>query len=288
MHAAPAGEVGLGDEPSCAPGTTVPRSSGATTMPMVPGAITSAGSERRVDAVDGQDLGEAVRRAGALGREDDPEPVVAQAPQPRAQAVGVADHGVEAGGGEQRRVGPLGRGKRVGRAGRACARGAGRTGATRRGSVVRRERPRWTRAPGERGLFVEQLLRAVTHAARLAQQHERVRVEQVGQQVLAVREPRQPRLQAVERRAFGEALPLRGAPGSARRVGGAGRAPHRSGAARARGRPTAVGSWVERWSATEKPTAGRLIAPEVDRARDGRRWRFVLKQSLRAAIWMNI
>ena len=45
--------------------------------------------------------------------------------------------------------------------------------------------PRRRQRRGERGLLVEQLLGAVAHAARLAQQHERVVGKEVGEQALA-------------------------------------------------------------------------------------------------------
>ena len=77
---------------------------------------------------------------------------------------------------------------------------------------VERRTPRLLERLRERGLFVEQLLRAVAQAAGLEQRDQRAGWQQIGQQVLVGGQPRQPRLHAVERLALREPLPLRGAP----------------------------------------------------------------------------
>src|SRR3546814_1055837 len=62
------------------------------------------------------------------------------------------------------------------------------------------------------GLLGEEVGGAVWHPARLQQEHDGVGADEVKQQVMALCEPRQPRLHAVEGLALGEALPLLAAP----------------------------------------------------------------------------
>ena len=169
-----------------------------------------------------------------------------------------------------RRVGTLGREQHVRRAGASCARAGGRTAAT---AAAKLGRP-GVRAPGrreragERGLLVEQLLRAVAHAPRLAHEHERVARQEVGQEVLGRREPRQPRLHAVEGLALGESLPRARRPtvGSARAARGALAHLGASAGARGRGRSMprvdVVGRALVRDGERGEPVD--LVAPEVD------------------------
>ena len=108
--------------------------------------------------------------------------------------------------------GPSGADEHVGRAGRGV-----------REQPVERERepaevgpplgaPRRRQRVRERGLLVEELLGSVAHPPRLAQQDEGVGPQEVGEEVLAVAQPRQPRLHAVEGLAVGQPLPLLRAP----------------------------------------------------------------------------
>ena len=148
------------------------------------------------------------------------------------------------------------------------------------------------RAPGdrerrrERGLLVEQLLGAVAHAlaARRAATSALVG-QQVGQEVLAVGQPRQPRLHAVEHLPVGEPLPLLAPPRLRAR-----RAPA------ARSRTSSVGSSSRAGKIHASSTScGRalvgdrerdepvdLVAPEVDAHRDGRRSTGTRRRSSRA------
>ena len=147
----------------------------------------------------------------------------------------------------------------------SCARAAGRTAATgaawSSGSSVAPHV--FASVCRERGLLVEQLLRAVAQPARLEQRDDRARRQQVGQEVLVGRQPRQPRLHAVERLPFGEALPLLRAPRlRLQQLGRACAAPPRSRAARAPGRSThRRSSIVERWSATENCDSRSTSSP---------------------------
>ena len=164
-----------------------------------------------VDAVLVEHVGEAGRAAGAVGRDHHPEAVGPQLGEPLPHPLGAPDHRIEAGGLEQRGVGRLGGGEQVGGPGRGV-----REQAVERerqaGRVVAHRTPGRRERRGERGFVVEELLGAVADAARLAQQDEGLGGEQVGEEVVVLAEPRQPRLHAVERLTLGQALPVRGPP----------------------------------------------------------------------------
>ena len=92
--------------------------------------------------------------------------------------------------------------------------------------------------------------------------------QQVGEEVLVVGEPRQPRLHAVEDLALGEALPLLARPTAAGRTSAAARSRTSVGRqqlARREDRAPRRPSSVERWSATENDDEPvDLVAPQVD------------------------
>ena len=171
-----------------------------------------AAGRLRLDAVAREDVREPVGGTRALGRDHDPVPLGSQTSEPVGQPVGVADHRVETGCREERRVGALRCGQHAGR------RRLGVCEQPVEGQRQLRER-RTARTPGrrerrgQRGFLVEQLLRTIAHPPGFAEEHDGVDGKQVGQQALVAAEPRQPRLHAVERDAVGQALPRLGAPG---------------------------------------------------------------------------
>ena len=208
------------------------------------------------------------RRAGALGREHD------------AVAVAARARGAGARARRRRRRPDRTRSRR-----RAACRGcrASRAATSRRPGVREQPVERRARAAGASrspraphvaasvaasdGLLVEQLLRAVAHALRLDEQHERVVGQEVGEQVLAVGEPRQPRLHAVERLALGEPLPLLAAPRlRARAAPRRARAPRRSGSSSRAGKIHASATSCVRALVgdRERREPVDLVAPEVD------------------------
>ena len=155
------------------------------------------------------------RGALAVGGHDDAVAVGGQVAQLPHDALGVAGRRRDAHRRDRRHVGALRRGGHRPRRGR----GVGQQ------PVEREVQPREVllaagghRAPGlgqrggQVGLLVEEVGGAVAHAARLEQQHERVVAHQVEEHVLALGEPRQPALHALEDLALREPLPLLAAP----------------------------------------------------------------------------
>ena len=162
-----------------------------------------------------EDLLDPRLRAGAFGRDEHSEAVGPERVDARAEPIRVADDRIKGARGEHRRVGIVGA--------REHERG---TGACVREETVERERqprrvggigraPRRRQCRRERELLVEQLLRSVAQPARLDDGDERARRQEIGEQVLLGREPRQPGLHAVERLAVSQSLPLLAAPGIA-------------------------------------------------------------------------
>ena len=199
MHATPSGEVGLADDRESGR-----RDHDATVDRRDDDADRARRDrpDRRVDSLVVEHVRETVGRARAVGRQHDAHAVAGESSQPVGEPGGVPHDRVERGRREVGRVGPLGRREHVRRARRRV----------RQQPVERQREARPLlagaavgRAPGdgerrrERRLFVQQLLGAVAHPAGLAREHQRVIGQEVGQEPLLGREPRQPRLHAVER-----------------------------------------------------------------------------------------
>ena len=148
-----------------------------------------------------------------FGRDEHAEPVGAQLREPAAERVGVADDRIERGRGERRRIGIVGSAQhRHGLRLRVREQPVERQRQPRRGLEIERRTPRLRQRSRERGLFVEQLLGAVAQAAS-ARTTRRSRSPAAGRAAGARRrEPRQPRLHAVEGLAFRQPLPLLRAP----------------------------------------------------------------------------
>ena len=110
---------------------------------------------------------EPVRGPGAVGGEHDAVPVAARARAGGGPSASVSPTTGSKPVAARRGVsGASGVGSSDGRAGRRCARAAGRTSSERRGEVALAGRaPRGRERRRERGLVVEQLLGAVAHAA---------------------------------------------------------------------------------------------------------------------------
>ncbi len=129
--------------------------------------------------------------------------------EPLAERVRVADDGVERARGEDRRLRRVGHREHGHRLRlRVREEPVERQRQARRIGFVDGLAPRDRERLREGGFFVEQLLSAVAQPPGFDDRDERRRRQQVGQQVLFGREPREPRLHAVERVALGEALPL--------------------------------------------------------------------------------
>ena len=209
VHAPPTGEVGFGDEREvCARQHDTAFERRDQQAHRARRRLARAG----VETFAGEDVAQALRGTGAFGGEHDAVALTRERAQATGERVGITDDGVERAGGDARRVGTVGRRQHRHRAG---------PGVREQPVELQREARQVafaSRAPGDgeggrqRRLFVEQFLRPVAHALRLDEQHQRVVREEVGQQVLAVGEPRQPRLHAVEQLALGQALPLLAAP----------------------------------------------------------------------------
>ncbi len=248
---------------SCAAGSTTPRSSGATSTRTDAGRGFAAAG---VEALAGEDVAQALRRSRALGREHDPVPLARERAQPTGERVGVTDDGIERAGGDAGSVGMVGRRQH-----------RHRTGAGVREEAVELERqagqvslgrraPRDRERRRQRRLLVEQLLRAVAHALGLDEQHEGVVGQEVGEEMLAVGEPRQPRLHAVEQLALGQALPLLATPRLLRDQRGGALAHVVGGQQLARGEDAHLGDVVRGplVGDRERRQAIDLVAPEVD------------------------
>ncbi|CAB5000094.1 unannotated protein [freshwater metagenome] len=157
--------------------------------------------------------GHALCRTLTVGSDDHPVAVGEQRAQAVGQALAIAHDRTPAHRSDERRVRCLGH---------AADRPHRLLGGqqTLGGCVQARELqigvagPRTGERASEIGLFIQQVLRTVEHAARFDQRHLRSRRKDVGEQLLAagIHEPRQPRLHTVEQRAFGESLPLLAAP----------------------------------------------------------------------------
>ncbi len=200
VHPAAAGEVGLGDE--C-----------QSRARQHHAAFQGRDRDTGVEALGRKHVAQPLRRTGTLRGEHHAVTLAFERAQPSCEGVGVAHDGIERSGRDARGVGPVRRAEHRHR--------------TRRGvreQAVERERqarelgiaggvPRDRERRRERRLVVEQLLRAVAHALRFDEQRDRAARQQIGEEVVALGEPREPRLHAVEHLAVGKALPLLAAPG---------------------------------------------------------------------------
>ena len=228
----------------------------------------------RVDAFAREHVVQAQRRARAFRREHDAVALARERAQSTGERVGVARDGVERGRGDARRVGAF-----------RCRehRHRARTGVREQAVEVEGESrqlelggraPRGRERARERGLLVEQVLRAVAHPLRLHQQHQRGVGQEVGEQVLTLGQPRQPRLHAVEHLALGDALPLLAAPrlrahergGALAHLGGREQLARRDRSTRRRRR-----AWIA-GRRPRTPTGDRPRRPTGRCARGGRRW----------------
>jgi hypothetical protein len=152
--------------------------------------------------------GEAGGRAPPVGRDHDREPPAQEVAHLAGEAGGVAEHRVPATGLDRGRVGMVG-----GRYDRPRRRpGAGQQAVERQVETgplpVGRRPPSLGERRGEGGLLLGQLGGPVAHPPGLDQKHLGIGAHQVEQGVLAVGEPRQPRLHPVEGEALGQSLPL--------------------------------------------------------------------------------
>jgi hypothetical protein len=148
------------------------------------------------------------RRACALRAHHNPKAIGDEPAYLLHEPVALAHHGIPAGRGDGARARSLRRGG---------DRPRRRSGV--REQAVERQVQSWeldigTRAPRrcqrrrQRRLLVEQLGGAVAHAPRVDEEHLRLVVDEVGEEVLALGQPRQPRLHAVEREPLRQPLPL--------------------------------------------------------------------------------
>jgi len=152
-----------------------------------------------------------VGRAPALGAHDDAVAVGDELAHLLHELLAVGDHRVPAPGLHDGGVGSLGHGRDV-----PHRRGRARQQAVEV-DVQAREHvpvgaPRLGQRVGQRCLLVEQLARPVAHPSGLDQQDLAGRTELVGQHLLVRRQPRQPRLHAVEHLRLGQPLPLLASP----------------------------------------------------------------------------
>ena len=211
VHAATAGEVGFGDERELRRRQHHPAADGRDDE-----------LDDAVDALRREHIVQTLQRAGALRREHDAIPLTHERAQATRQRVGVTDDGVERGGRDPRRVGSFGRLQQRHRAGLRVREQPVEVEREAREVFVGGRVPGDRERARERRLVVEQLLGTVAHALRFDEQGERAVGEEVEQEVLALGQPRQPRLHAVEHLAVGEALPLLAAPPlRAQQLGGA-------------------------------------------------------------------
>ena len=175
-----------------------------------------------VDALRREHVVQTLQRAGALRREHDAITLADERAQAARQRVGIADDGVERGRGDTRGVGAFGRLQQRHRAGLRVRQQPVEVEGEAREVFVGGRVPGDRERARERRFVVEELLGAVAHALRLDEQGERVVGQEIEQEVLALGQPRQPRLHAVEHLAVGEALPLLAAPPlRAQQLGGA-------------------------------------------------------------------
>ena len=183
----------------------------------------------------------------------------------RAEPVDVADHRIERGRREDRRVGVVGRGEHAARF-RALVCASRRSNEQREPRAASRDRPRptWRRASFASAASSSSSSWARSRSRRgSTSATSALAGQEIGEQVLVGRQPRQPRLHAVEGLALGESLPLLAAPRvglrAARRRG---RAPRRWAAARGPGRATSSArSPCDRWSATENCESRSTSSP---------------------------
>ncbi len=174
--------------------------------------------DRRGQALLAQDRGDAPGAPLAFGADGDRVPLTDQATELLGQPRRVGHHRVPPGGRDPRRARCLGRrGDRQHRRLGVCEQPLERQVQPGEGGGLLR--PALRRAPGlgQRGgqgdLLVDQLASPVAHPAGVDEHDLSRRSDQVAQEVLLARQPRKPRLHAVEHEALGEPLPLGPAPG---------------------------------------------------------------------------
>ena len=166
--------------------------------------------DRKIDAVVEQDVAQARRRTGAVGGDDNPEPVRQQLGEPASEAGAVAGDRTPAGRLDDRRVGRLR--SRVDRPERLATAGeqAVRLGVQTRERQVPIAAPRRRQGGGEVVLLGEQIDGTIAAAPRF-DEHDLGRVRQyVGEQgrLGAVVEPGHPALHPLEEGSLGDSLPL--------------------------------------------------------------------------------
>ena len=218
---APAGDVPLGEDGQLRPREDEPSLQGGDRGEARAGRgqrVIAGGVATDEDVVLGEDLDHAVGAAVTIGRDHQPVVVGQEALQLLGQHRPVADDRVP-----RRRL-DLGRRRALGHGRERPDRGVG-VGQ----QAVEVEVELWEgpvpglpglgQRGGQVGLVRQQVGRPVSHAGGLDQEHEGVVREQVGQQALLPRQPRQPRLHPVEGLALGEAVPLLPTPRLGRQEG---------------------------------------------------------------------
>ena len=172
-----------------------------------PGEIGCGRGDGEVESAVAEQLGEPGRAADAVGRDDDAVLVGDQLGQPLGQTLAVADHRPPSGGLHHRRVGMLGCGAERPHRLRTAEQPIG-VGVQARESAICVAGPRRCQRPGQVVFFGEQVVGPVAHAPRLDQRNLARGRQQIGDQRVAIDEPRQPALHPVEHRALGEPFPL--------------------------------------------------------------------------------
>ena len=159
-----------------------------------------------------QQLVQPASRAFGVGRDDDAMTLPEQLGDAPAESFAVADDRPPSHRLDHRGLGPVGH-REEGPGARRRVREQvveGRVQARELGAL---RSPGLAQARREVGLLGQDLAGAVAHAAGLDQHDLRVGVQEVDEGVLTGREPRHPRLHAIEHEALGETLPLLTTPG---------------------------------------------------------------------------
>jgi hypothetical protein len=268
MGAAAAGEVALGDDRQLGGrqrGAHVQRGGHDVPTGFRQVARASSRADRQIEATVAQQAGEALGRPLAVGGHHDAVAVGEQLGEAGDEPAAVTDDRTPARGLHDGRLGRLGRGVDGPRRVPPGEDLVGRRVEPRE-RLVRVALPRRRQRLGEVVLLGQQVDGTVAHPPRL-DEHDLGRLGQdVGEQLFAVSEPRQPALHAVEEEALPEPLPLLAAPrlgaDELRRAG-----PHLVGRDQlAGGEDAGLSKFVDRAlvAGAEAGEAVDLVAPQID------------------------